>query len=101
MTPVGAALAQAAGYCSRPIWLAIIRPTDALCPPLISRTVAKSPITSVSTNTDPMAIPGLHSGTITCRTTAQGPAPLSTAAALSRGGLRIIVLEMGPTMHSV
>src|ERR1700677_5060104 len=32
------ALAQAAGYCSNEIWLEIIRPTEALCPPLISRT---------------------------------------------------------------
>ena len=59
------AFAQAAGYCSSEIWLEIIRPTEALCPPLMNRTVMKSPITMVTTKIDPIAMPGLHNGRIT------------------------------------
>src|SRR5579859_1260266 len=95
------ALAQAAGYCSSDTSLLIISPTEALCPPLISRTVMKSPITSVTTKIEPIAIPGLHSGTMTSTITRQALQPASVAASISRRSILTIVLNIGATMNSV
>ncbi len=95
------ALAQAAGYWSREIWFAIIRPTEALWPPLMSRTVMKSPMTSVTTKIEPMAMPVLLSGRMTLAITCQVRAPPSTAASIKRRSIRIMVLKIGVTMNSV
>ncbi len=59
------------GIAAAPISFAIISPTEALWPPLMRRTVTKSPITSVTTKMVPMAMPGLHSGMITLRRSAR------------------------------
>jgi hypothetical protein len=95
------ALAAAAGYCISPIWLLIMSPTEALCPPLISRTVAKSPITSTTTKMLPMPMPGLVSGRMTHHSVCQKPAPASRAASSSRRSMRSMVLKTGTTMNSV
>ncbi len=43
----------------------IFSPTEADWPPDMKRTVMKSPMTSVTTKIEPMAMPGLASGMIT------------------------------------
>ena len=81
--------------------LFIATPTDALWPPDIICTVTKSPITRVITKMVPMAMPGLHSGRITCQTVRHVPAPASYAASMTDGSMRIIELKIGTTMNSV
>ena len=94
-------MAAAAGYCSSEISFAIISPTEALWPPLIRRTVMKSPITSVTTKIEPMAMPGLAQRMTTFVRTCQPVAPASRAASISAWSIRIIVLKIGTTMNSV
>ena len=47
------------------------------------RTVTKSPMTMVTTKIEPMAMPGLHSGTMTFHSICQPLAPASRAASIS------------------
>ena len=61
----------------------------------------KSPITSVTTKIEPMAMPGLHSGMMTFHSVCQPDAPPSRAASIRRRSMRIIVLKIGVTMNSV
>jgi len=79
----------------------VISPTEALCPPLISRTVTKSPMTMVMTKIEPMAMPGLLSGRMTFHSVCQPEAPPSRAASSRLRSMRTIELKIGTTMNSV
>ena len=70
-------------------------------PPLITVTTKKSPITSVTTNSAPSAMPVLHSGSTTFHTTPQRVAPASTAASSSDLSMRAMELKIGTIMNSV
>ena len=74
------ALAAAAGNCRYDISTWMILPIEAICWPPITPMVTKSPITMVTTKIEPMAMPGLHSGTTTFQTVCQPEAPASCAA---------------------
>jgi hypothetical protein len=95
------ALAAAPGYCSSDIWFFIISATEALCPPLITCTVEKSAMTSVTTKIVPIAMPGLASGRMTVQRIWKALAPASRAASISERSMRISVLKIGVTMNSV
>ena len=94
------AWAAAAGYCRSEIWFDIISATEALWPPLMKRTVVNSPITSVTTKIEPMAMPGLASGMTTLVSVCQPLAPASRAASIKVRSMRISVLKIGVTMKS-
>ena len=94
-------MAAAAGYCSSDIWFFIISATEALWPPLITCTVEKSAITSVTTKIVPMAMPGLASGRMTLHRIWKLLAPASRAASISERSMRIRVLKIGVTMNRV
>ena len=70
-------------------------------PPLITDTTKKSPITSVTTNSEPSAIPVFESGRTTFHTTPQRVAPASTAASSSDLSMRAMELKIGTIMNSV
>ena len=59
------ALAAAAGYCSSDIWFAIISADRGALPAAHEADGGESPITSVTTKIEPMAMPGLASGMMT------------------------------------
>ena len=67
----------------------------------MKRMVTKSPITSVTTKIEPMAMPGFTSGTITSRRIWKPEAPASCAASISERSMRIIALKIGTIMNSV
>ncbi len=56
---------------------------------------------SVSTKIDPMAMPGLQSGTMTFHRVCQALAPASLAASISDRSIRIIELKIGTIMNTV
>ena len=76
-------------------------PTEAICPPPNTSMVTKSPITTARTKIEPMVMPGLHSGTMTCQRVCHSVAPLSTAASSTARSIRIMALKMGTIMQSV
>ena len=75
--------------------------TDALCPPLMTRTAKKSPMTSATTKIAPSAIPVLVSGMMMLTRTSKSVAPASFAASMTEGLILDIELKMGTIMNSV
>ncbi len=61
----------------------------------------KSPMTSVTTKIEPMAMPVFDSGRITLTIVCQQPAPSSQRGLDQRRSMRIMELKIGVTMNSV
>src|SRR2546426_7059976 len=93
------ALAAAGGYCRMAISLDIAATTEALCPPLITFTTKKSPMTSAMTKMEPSAMPVLDSGITMSVMTRNRLAPPSTAASITARSMRAIEVKIGTIMN--
>src|SRR3989475_10663641 len=93
------ALAAAGGYCRMAISLDIAATTEALCPPLITFTTKKSPMTSAMTKMEPSAMPVLDSGITMSVMTRNRLAPPSTAAAITARSMRALAWQIGTNQN--
>src|SRR5207253_3021334 len=94
----GQSASAAGGYWRMAISFDIAATTEALCPPLITFTTKKSPITSAMTKMEPSAMPVFESGITMSVMIRNRLAPPSAAASITARSMRAIELKIGTIM---